>query len=261
MWSRRSIEITASVSLLALLAACATAPKRPAASALGHPPVAAGKPGAAGNTTQAGKGQVAQAAAAPAPVPAEAQAQFGKALALAHAGSDDAAEAQLTSLAQQYPQLSTPLVDLGILYRKNGKLDAATHALRQAVARDPHSALGWTELGVTQRLAGQFQDAEKSYGLAIAANPTYAPAYRDRGVLRDLYLDEPAAALDDYERYRKLAGEDKPIVMWIAELRHRAGLSAPAAGPPTSVNNGPAQTQPNAAAHAAAASAPPQARN
>ena len=128
-------------------------------------------------------------------------------------------------------------MDLGILYRKDGKLDAAIQALQQALARDPRNALAWTELGVTQRLAGRFQDADKSYGSAIAANPAYAPAYRNRGVLRDLYLDEPAAALEDYEQYRKLAGGDKPIAMWIAELQHRAGVKPPAAAVPTSANN------------------------
>src|SRR6185312_303383 len=180
------------------------------------------------------------------PVPEEARQEFDKALALARAGNGAAAEAQLASLAHQYSQFCTPLVDLGILYRKSGNLDAAAHALQQATARDPHSALAWTELGVTQRLAGRFQEAEKSYSRAIAANPTYAPAYRDRGVLRDLYLDDPTAALGDYEQYRKLTSQDKPIAMWIAELQHRAGVRAPPQGndhaaPSAGVSPSPAQ--------------------
>jgi tetratricopeptide (TPR) repeat protein len=172
-------------------------------------------------------------------VPAEASAEFDKALALARAGNTGAAEAQLASLAAQYPQFCTPLVDLGILYRKAGDLDAAAHALQQAVERDPHSALAWTELGIVQRLGGKFQDAEHSYSQAIAADPAYAPAYRDRAVLRDLYLDQPVAALGDFEQYRKLAGDDKPVLMWIAELQHRTGVKAPPGGdgPPKSARN------------------------
>lgn len=170
------------------------------------------------------------AAAAPPPIPAAAQGEFNRALELARAGSDAAAEAQLASLAQQYSQLCTPLVDLGILYRKDGNLDAATQALQQAATRDPHSALAWTELGVTQRLGGKFQAAEQSYGHAIAADPAYAPVYRDRGVLRDLYLGEPAAALADFEQYRKLAGADKLAAMWVVELQHRTGIKDPPAG-------------------------------
>ena len=210
MWSRRSIEALIGVALLATIAACAGTPKRAAApAAAAH--ATAGKP-----------------VAGPPPIPAAASEEFARGLTLARSGNDAAAEAQLATLARQYPRFCTPLIDLGILYRKSGNLDAATHAFQQAVARDPHSALAWTELGVAQRLGGKFQDAERSYERAIAASPTYAPAYRDRGVLRDLYLDEPSAALSDFEQYRKLTGEDKPVAMWIAELQHRTGATAQA---------------------------------
>ncbi|HXS20756.1 MAG TPA: tetratricopeptide repeat protein, partial [Steroidobacteraceae bacterium] len=114
-------SLLSGVLLLAVLTACSVTPPRAVrpvrpVAAVAHPAPVAGPP----------------------PVPAEAQAEFEHALALAHAGNDDAAEAQLTTLARQYPQFSTPLVDLGIVYRNSGNLDAAAHALQQAVARDPH---------------------------------------------------------------------------------------------------------------------------
>ncbi len=225
MWSRRSIEILIGATMLVAVAGCSVTPKRAAVPVVA-PSAAAAKSG-------------------PPPIPAEATQEFDQALALARAGNDAAARAQLASLARQYPQFCTPLVNLGILYRKSGDLDAAAHALQQAVARDPHSAPAWTELGVTQRLGGKFQDAEQSYGRAIAVDPAYAPAYRDRGVLRDLYLGQPAAALGDFEQYRKLAGEDKPVVMWIAELQHRTGIKEPpgAQSPVSAATIPPAATQ------------------
>ncbi len=250
MWSRQLIKhvhvpggatTVSGVLLLAVLAACSVTPQRAAqpvrpATAVAHPGSVAGPP----------------------PVPPEARDEFDKALALAHGGNDAAAEAQLASLAQQYPQFSTPLVDLGILHRKDGNLDAAAKAFEDAVARNPQSAAAWTELGVTQRLGGKFQDAEKSYARAVAANPAYAPAYRDRGVLRDLYLDQPAAALVDFEKYRKLARGDKVVAMWIAELSHRTGIKVPPADAqsPAAVASG----RPPAAATPAPVP-PPQARN
>jgi tetratricopeptide (TPR) repeat protein len=179
-------------------------------------------------------------------------------VALARAGNGGAAEAQLASLAREYPQFCTPLVDLGILYRKSGNLDAAMQALQQAVARDPRSALAWTELGVTQRLGGRFKDAEQSYARALTADPAYAPAYRDRGVLRDLYLDEPARALGDFEQYRKLAGADKAAAIWIAELQHRTGIKAPPAAQPSAATAGVAAPAMPAGGRPAP---PPQARN
>ena len=244
MWSRRSIEILIGATLLVAVSACAVTPKRAAQPA---------------RTASAGAQQAAAAKPGRPPIPAEAQAEFDEALALARAGNDGAARAQLARLARQYPQFCTPLVNLGILYRKSGDLDAAAHALQQAVARDPHSALAWTELGVTQRLGGRFQDADQSYTRAIAADPSYAPAYRDRGVLRDLYLEQPAAALGDFEQYRKLAGQDKPVVMWIAELQHRTGIKEPPASERPAAAAGVSAQSP---APATAAAAPqPQARN
>lgn len=240
MWSRRSIEVLIGVSLLAAIAACTVTPRRlpPPARPVAAAANAAGKLPAAG----------------PPPVPAAAQAEFAQALALARAGNAAAAEAQLTSLARRYPRLHTPLVDLGILYRQGGDLDAAAHALRQALARDPRSASAWTELGVTQRLGGKFTAAEHSYAQAIAANPAYAPAYRDRGVLRDLYLDQPAAALADFEQYRKLAAGDKPVAMWIAELQHRTGMRVPPTGNPPATAAG----LPSPASAPIATAAPPR---
>lgn len=252
MWSQRSIEIIVGAALLAALTACSVTPRHAAE----HVRTV---------TTAAPAGAVG-----PVPVPAEAQAEFDQALALTRAGNDSAAEAQLTSLARQYPQFSTPLVDLGIVYRKSGNLDAAAHALQQAVARDPHSARAWTELGVVQRLGGKFKDAEQSYGRALAADPGYAPAYRDRGVLRDLYLDQPAAALGDFAQYRKLAADDKPVVMWMAELEHRTGIKEPPAAAPRPAATGGVNAQsppPNPASTLVPASAttapapPPRARN
>jgi tetratricopeptide (TPR) repeat protein len=259
MWSRRSIEILTGLTLLLALAACSVAPRRAAER---RPAAAAAHSAAgvnAGIAGKAGTGAGAPAAAGPPPVPAQAREDFDKALALAHGGNDAAAEDQLTSLAHGYPQFCTPLIDLGILERKDGHLDAAAKALQEAVARDPHNAVAWTELGVTQRLGGEFEDAEQSYGRAIAANPAYAPAWRDRGVLRDLYLDRPAAALGDFEQYRKLAAEDKPVVMWIAELEHRTGIKEPPGSEAPAATAGVSPPPPTPAAPTPAR--PPQARN
>jgi hypothetical protein len=51
-------------------------------------------------------------------------------------------------------------------------------------------------------------------------------------VLLDLYLNDPAAALPEFERYKELSGEDKPVASWIAELRARTGIKAPPAAAP-----------------------------
>jgi tetratricopeptide (TPR) repeat protein len=125
-------------------------------------------------------------------------------------------------------------VNLGILYRKTGRLDQSEDALKTAVERNDGSAVAWTELGATQRLRGEFPNAAASYEKAISADPNFAPAYRNLGVVSDLYLGDPERALTAFERYKELTGEEKPVSGWIAELRARTGkppLKRPAAAP------------------------------
>jgi tetratricopeptide (TPR) repeat protein len=218
MWSRRSTEasprlaggasaaahptvpwrLLGATAALIALAACAGAPVKPPAPA----PAAVTK------------------AAAPT-VPPAAAARFSHALAQLKAGQSAAAEGTLRGLASRYPRLTTPSIDLGLLYRRDGRLSSSAAALGQAVRRDPRCALAWTELGVTERLRGRFEEARKDYARAIAADPSYAPAYLDRGVLLDLYLHEPAAALADFRHYQALAGAKRPVTLWMAELEHR----------------------------------------
>jgi hypothetical protein len=47
-------------------------------------------------------------------------------------------------------------------------------------------------------------------------------------VLLDLFLDDPLTAQTELETYKTLTGEDKPVSGWLAELRARNKLRAPA---------------------------------
>ena len=82
---------------------------------------------------------------------------------------------------------------------------------------------------MTLRREGKFSDARAAYEHALAVDADYAPAHRNLGVLLDLYLGDPAAALPEMERYKALTAEDKPVSSWIAELRTRTGVKPPAA--------------------------------
>jgi cellulose synthase operon protein C len=167
------------------------------------------------------------AAPAGAAAPNEAaMADYGRATALANDGRLTEAELQLQQFELQYPGFAAPAIDLGLLARAQGKLDESETALRRATTLDPGNAIAWSELGVTLRYEGKFNDARAAYGQAIASDDTYAAEHCNLGVLLDLYLDDPAAALPEFERYKELSGEDKPVATWIAELRARTGIKA-----------------------------------
>jgi tetratricopeptide (TPR) repeat protein len=257
------------LSTLAGLAACSSTPVRsepaaqPAAvahaapeplrvSAEGAPAVAA----PAGAAAPAGNDTGASGTPAPRPeVSDEARSDFTRAVSAMREGNATEAELGFKQMTLQYPQFAAPLVNLAILQRKDGHLDQAEDTLKQAVAHESGSAVAWTELGVTQRERGEFKDAQGSYERAV--DPRYAPAWRNLGVLSDLYLGDPQQALKDFEQYKQLTGEDKPVSGWIAELRQRLGVApakhsapaesappSPGASPPPADQGSPAEAPP-----------------
>ena len=149
-------------------------------------------------------------------------------------------------MTQSYPDLPGPYANLGLLYRND---QPAGRVGSRAGRRPPNArrwdAQTWTEYGLTLRQAGKFAEARAAYERAIEANPSYAPAHRNLGVLLDLFLDDPVTAQTEFETYKTLTGEDKPVSGWIAELRARNKVPGrpapePAAGPAPE----PAPTEP-----------------
>lgn len=214
MSSRRSSELSRCVAAVALLALGLCGP------ASLHAQAATDTPDAAPTV----------AAPPPRTYPARAVADYERALELARRGDVTEAELEFGQLAAAYPQFAGPQINIGLLRRKAGNLEAAEQALRLATERNPDSATAWTELGVTLRMLGRFEPAAEAYRRAIAVDPNHAAAHRNLGVVLDLYLDRPAEALAAFERYRDLAAADRQLSGWIAELKQRvARLQPPAA--------------------------------
>jgi len=216
-----------SVGALALLAACQSAPPRssspPApAERAGAPTVNAGATGAPGGT--AGNTTSVDAA----PIPERATQQYAQALQLMKSGRNTDAELEFKELAVGYPQLTGPQVNLGLLYLRDSRLAEAEAAFKAALELKPDNAVAGNELGIVERKLGKFAEAEAAYQRTIAAEPNYAPAHLNLGVLYDLYLAQPQKALDEFERYIQIAGENKQVAGWVVELRKRVGAPAPA---------------------------------
>jgi tetratricopeptide (TPR) repeat protein len=212
-WSNRFV----SVSALTLLAACQSAPPR-ATSA----PAQDRHPAAAESGTTAGV-----AAPDTAPIPERAAQQYAQALELMKSGRNTDAELEFQQLVAGYPQLTGPQLNLGLLYLRDSRLPEAETAFKTALEHSPNNVVAGNELGIVERKLGKFTEAEAAYQRTIAADPNYAPAHLNLGVLYDLYLAQPQKALEEFERYVEIAGENKQVTGWLAELRKRTGAPAP----------------------------------
>jgi tetratricopeptide (TPR) repeat protein len=161
-----------------------------------------------------------------APVDGAAQGRYEQALSALADGDVVRAEAMLSALIREYPELDGPRLNLAILYAASGREAEAMVELQAVLDRDPHDAVAWNQIGILHRQAGDFPAADAAYLEALEAAPDYALTYRNRGVLLDLYLGQPGEALSHYERYLELSGSDPEVEKWVAELSLRLGLPA-----------------------------------
>jgi tetratricopeptide (TPR) repeat protein len=180
--------------------------------------------------TPAASGAAPTAAASPdadRPVPPAAQRAFDDALRALRAGRNDEAEKGLLALTQLHPSLGGPHANLGLIHRQAGRLPEAVAALEAAVKASPRQPTYWNQLGVTYRMAGQFAKARDAYERAIQLDAQYAAAQLNLGILLDLYLAEPARALEQYERYLALTpAGDANVTKWVADLKNRKPAQA-----------------------------------
>jgi len=243
----------AGVAAAALLAGCGSVSFLSRGAAQDATAAPAQAASAAASAPRAAASAVAGAApASTGPIAPATQRAYDDALALMRAGHVADAEKGFRALIQTNPELAGPHANLGVIARNAGRLPESVSELEKATTLAPGHAVAWDQLGLTYRQAGEFTKARDAYEHALAINPGYATAVLNLGVLEDLYLAEPAKALELYTRYLALVpGGDPVVAKWQADVRRRVpGAAAPAASATASA---PAPVP-------AAASAPAQAR-
>lgn len=132
------------------------------------------------------------------------------------------AELLLQQLTVEYPRLSGPFLNLGLVYRNTDRMEQAEQAFIQAVEANDKNLDAYNQLGLLKREQGAFDEAEAYYLKALDVWPQHAPSHRNLGILYDLYLGQFYKALEHYEDYRALQeAPDKQLLGWIVDLKRR----------------------------------------
>jgi tetratricopeptide (TPR) repeat protein len=130
--------------------------------------------------------------------------------------------AVLRKFIEQEPELAGPYLNLGIAYRQTGQPDAALEALQKAIELNPANAVAHHQIAIVHREQGRFDAALEAYTRALELEPDYALAHRNLGILYDLYLQQPALALNHYRTYLELSQEpDSQVRDWVVDLQRR----------------------------------------
>lgn len=159
--------------------------------------------------------------------PAAASQAFSGITPLITAGRFSEAETALLKLNQDYPKLSGPLVNLGLIYWKQKNYSKAQNAFENAQRTNPLNPDAYVPYGVMLREQGQFSQAEAQYQKSLAIWPHNTEALRNLGILYDLYLNQPAKALQQFQLCESLSTDtDKELKGWIAELQRRTAPKA-----------------------------------
>ena len=211
MWLRRCTKLYLLLPVVALVAAGCASP--------GPKPDKAERPDR--NEPQAALG----AAADQPEIPAQAQTLYEQAVAVMASGDFLDAELRLKEFLLQYPAYPGAHVNLAIIHGQNGNDAAAQASIDAALALNPNHAPALNQQGMLLRRNGKFIEAEAAYLKAVTASPDYALAHYNLGVLNELYLQRLDVALQHFEDYQALVGDDKQVEKWITDLTRRVAAS------------------------------------
>ncbi len=156
--------------------------------------------------------------------PSGARSLFKSAITAMQQENWKRAEVLLQQLTTEYPKLSGPFLNLGIVYRRLDRDSDAEKAFSDAIKVNTLNLDAYNQLALLMREQGRFSEAEAEYKKAIAIWPKHAPSHKNIGILYDLYLGDFAKALNHFEIYQYLQSEpNRQMAGWIIDLKRRIG--------------------------------------
>ena len=171
------------------------------------------------------QGDVAKGGQPELAIPPQVRTLYEQAASAMAAGDFVDAELRFKEFLLQYPNYPGAYVNLAIIHANNENNAAARSALDAALTINPSHPAALNQLGMLLRRNGNFLEAEAAYLKAVTVKPDYALAHYNLGVLNELYLQRLDVALQHFEAYQALVGEDKQVEKWIADLRRRVAAN------------------------------------
>lgn len=155
-------------------------------------------------------------------VPSQARQEFARAQAAMRTENWPLAERILVPLAETYPLLSGPHVNLGLVFWRQDQLELAEGVFNRALQINPNNLEVYNHLALLKRQQGQFETAEQLYLQALAIWPFHARSHKNIGILYDLYRGDWQKALLHYRAYQQLQEPPNPQMNgWIIDLERR----------------------------------------
>ena len=165
-------------------------------------------------------------AAAPAVMTTAARAAFGAGVAAYQRGELADAVTQFQIAAEGATPAPAAVVNLALAQQASGDLLAALATLSRPVPI-PSCDIDVAR-GLTERRLGKLNDAAQSYQRCLTREPANGAAWRNLGVLNEVYLGNPGAALAAYKHVQEAqSAPDAEVANWIAALEGATVSAAP----------------------------------
>jgi len=156
-------------------------------------------------------------------IDSDVEDDFKSAIVLMQEDKNAQAITVLKTVIEREKRLPAPYVNIAIAYNKLGDTKAAEENLISALKLDIGHPVANNELGLLYRKSGKFNAARTAYENAIKEHSDYLPAIRNLGVLCDLYLHDYECALKQFEDFLELKPDDKTVAIWVVDVKRRLG--------------------------------------